>query len=1155
MGEKSKLLSSIFVSIVAATFTFGVVFGQDYRAKVQGAVTDPSEAGIANARVTLRNVNTGIESVKETDSGGRYLFDFVQPGTYAVSVEAAGFNRYIQENITVLTKSDVTVNAQLKLGGVTETVNVSAEALAVQFNTSTLSTTVVGEMLKDIPVLARNPFTLTLLNPAVVNRYWDVSHRNPFYMWSSGGLDVGGATGGKNDLLLDGVPLGVSARGSYNLPMDAVQEVAVQQNAVDAEYGFSAGGVLNLSMKSGTNDFHGTAYYFGRNPALNAMTNRVTRENSVIRNHIWGGTVGGPVIKNRLFFYSAYEQWRSTQPATNISTVPTDRERSGDFSQSYTPDGQLRKIYDPLTTMFDPVTGIVTRAQFPGNIIPRDRIDPAGQKILNDLWQPNNAGNDLTGVDNFKTTYAWWLKYWNISTRADYHVNEKLRFFARFSKFETRLDNPNYTGTIAGRSDNGGLMDALNAAADVVYMITPNTTLNFRYGATYVEDDYDSQWAKVPESIWGDFWSNGWYKPVLAALPGIYYPNFNFSGVGGVSTGIGGWWIVHGRSHNYQVNLAHDRGTHHIKAGHTLRYSYDQNGSPGPGGFNFNAVDTASTFLNPDLRQSGNMFASALLGYVNSATINIKPLFDTRQRQWALYFQDDIKLGRRVTLNLGLRYEYETAPLEKQRMLSRYLDLNNPIPEFQNNQPVMPSEVTAIANIPYQYKGAWVFTDDNNPRLYSAQKNVFMPRAGIAIRINDRTAFRAGFARYAVPLLNAHPEGVSLPMYGYSQSSFVLGPLEGKPRTIISDPFPAGNPLRLPVGDGYGRYTKLGDSASWYNQNIRTPINDRINISFQRQLPFQILTDTTFFIHFGRDIVGASMWGGNYGRPMNMMDPNLAYQYRAAIDKAVPNPFYQILPADRFPGPLGTQETVAVRDLLKPYPQYGSLTEAFMSGWKNRYYALQFKAERRLANGISFIFGYNYNQERRSNWFNAIDVYENRLTMMDSLEPRHNIRLAGTWELPFGKNRKYLNKMHPILEAVIGGWATSSMFMKNNGPLLSFGQAIVNNGDPEDISNRSLSQWFNTSAFQIPEPYTPRTNPMYYSGLRGPGSWSLDSTLAKYFPITERVKLEFRVEFYNTTNSFMPAAINTSVGSANFGKSIGQANYGREIQYTARIRF
>jgi carboxypeptidase family protein len=159
----------------------------------------------------LRNVNTGIESVKETDAGGRYLFDFVQPGTYLVSVEASGFSRYLKENITVLTKSDVTVSARLSLGGVAETVNVSAEALILQYNTSTMSTTVVGEMLKEIPVLARNPFTLTLLNPAGVNRYWDVSHRNPFYMWSSGGLDVGGATGGKNDILLDGVPLGVSA--------------------------------------------------------------------------------------------------------------------------------------------------------------------------------------------------------------------------------------------------------------------------------------------------------------------------------------------------------------------------------------------------------------------------------------------------------------------------------------------------------------------------------------------------------------------------------------------------------------------------------------------------------------------------------------------------------------------------------------------------------------------------------------------------------------------------------------------------------------------------------------------------------------------------------------------------------------------------------
>ena len=246
-----------------------IATAQDFRGRVQGNVTDPSQAAIVGAKVTLRNVNTGIESTKETDASGFYRFDYVQPGAYTVTVEAAGFNKYIRENITVLTTGDVTVSAPMTVGGVAEAVTVTKAVGTIQFNTSTMTTTAVGVMLRDIPVLARNPFTLALLNPAVVNQYWDVSHRNPFYMWSNSGLDVGGSTGGKNDQLLDGVPTGVAARGSYNSPMDAVQEVAVQQNAVDAEFGFSAGGVLNLSMKSGTNDYHGTAYFVGRDPDFN----------------------------------------------------------------------------------------------------------------------------------------------------------------------------------------------------------------------------------------------------------------------------------------------------------------------------------------------------------------------------------------------------------------------------------------------------------------------------------------------------------------------------------------------------------------------------------------------------------------------------------------------------------------------------------------------------------------------------------------------------------------------------------------------------------------------------------------------------------------------------------------------------------------------
>jgi hypothetical protein len=415
------------------------------------------------------------------------------------------------------------------------------------------------------------------------------------------------------------------------------------------------------------------------------------------------------------------------------------------------------------------------------------------------------------------------------------------------------------------------------------------------------------------------------------------------------------------------------------------------------------------------------------------------------------------------------------------------------------------------------------------------------------------TSFRAGFARYAVPLVMVHAEGFPLPKYGFSQTTNILGPQEGKPRALLSDPFPSTNPLRIPVGNSLGRYTNLGDGMDWYAPNTVTPRNDRINFSLQRALPMRILTDTTFFMNFGRDVQDDSMWGGTFNRRVNMMDPNLEYQYKGAVDKAVANPFYN-LPADKFPGVLRTQETVAVRQLLRPYPQYGDLNITASPGQVDHYYALQFKAERPMSKGMTFIFGYNYNRETHSEVFNDLDRYNYTFQMFDRGRARHNMRLAGTWEMPFGKGRTYASNVHPVVDALIGGWATSSIWMWNSGPLIRFDQATVN-GDPRE--NVPAGRYFNPSAFQVAPAYTLRTNPRYYDGLRGPGFWQLDSTLAKFFRITERFRFELRMEFYNLTNSFMPSQPETGVGSGTMGAStwVAGGNYGREVQFTGRIHF
>jgi hypothetical protein len=1130
------------------------VWAQDYRGRVQGMVTDPSEAAIARSTVTLQNTNTRTATIRTTDEYGRYLFDFVEPGTYTLTAESPGFGKYVKENVQVLVRSDLTVNLALRVGDVAQTVTIADTAVEIQFNTTTLSRTIDGKMLKELPVLARNPFTLALLDPAVVNRYSDVSKRNPFYQLSTTGVDVGGQTSGRNEVQIDGSPIGVGSRGSYAPPMDAVQEFTVQQNSVDAESGFSAGGVLNVGMKAGTNEYHGSLYYFGRNPKFNAVSNAFTRAPNVVRNHVGGGTLGGPILRNSLFTFFTFEKWNNRQPYTKVITLPTDLEREGDFSRTLRKDGVLRPVYDPWTTQTNATTNAVTRQPFAGNRIPAARMDATSLLFLNDIWKPNNPGDDATGVNNYRTGYAWFLNYWNFSNRTDWNVTSKWKIFGRYSVIRTRLDNNNYGNSPATTSDNGGLMDALNGAFDSVYMLSPRSVINFRIGVVYSEDEYDSEWAKLGEQGLAKYWpSNPWYKPYTADMPAVYYPNLN---IGGATFGKSSWWSYRPRKYSYQGSMSHDRGRHYMKFGMAYRHAYEYSQLPNLGTFPFTANLTADTYLAPNLLNSGSAWATFLLGAIDSglSAFYVSPRY-TEQDQYGLFFQDDFKLNRRITLNLGLRWEYETAPSEREGRLARYLDLTNPIPEFQSNPPAMPPQVATIQGaVKPTYNGAWIYTDKDHPGLYHAPKTNFLPRAGIAIRVNDRTAIRAGYARYAMPVMSILGYSWRLPATdGYSTQSNGPTLLQGIPQGVFNNPFPASNPLVLPVGRGDGRNTNLGGSATWSRQDLKAPMNDRFNFTLERDLVYGVKFDGTFFMNFGHHLVPEGQ-GGNagFGRVLNMVDPQLGYTYKSTLTAPVTNPFFG-LPASLMPGQLRGQRTVPLSTLLRPYPQYGDLTESFMPGVDNRYKALQLRVQRRFAQGYSVVWGYNYNRESTGAFFNAPDEYANKLTMIPGSLPRHRMTLGTTIDVPFGRGQRFGSGMHPVLNAILGGWSTSHIFVWNSGSFLRFGQLDVT-GEP-GAALRDWSKWFDTSVFKQAQAFTPRTNPYQYEGLTGPNYWNLDSTISKNFSITERFKLELRMEGYNLTNSVMPGNPILGVTSTQFGGITSQVNYGREVQYTLRLHF
>jgi hypothetical protein len=1120
---------------------------QDTRARVQGIVNDTSGAVVAGATVTLRNENTGVQDTQLTRENGQYLFDLVLPGNYSVTVELTGFKQFVQRNILVQARGDVTVNATLEVGNTRETVTVESAPVAVQFNTSTMALTLDTKMTNSLPIIHRNPFLLVSLNPATVIR--SSTEQSPFHHWAASQFDVGGNTNTKNDIVLDGSPSMTAQKSSYTPPMDAVQEVNLQQNAVDAEFGHSAGGILSVQMKSGTNEWHGTTYYLGRNPALNALADRIARAENLTRQHVWGGTLGNPIKKNKIFNFFSYEGWRTIEPRTLFQTLPTDLERNGDFSRSLNTQGALRTIYDPWTTRLD--GNNVIRQPFAGNVIPAARIDPTSRVIMGDLYKPNNPGTGPTNVNNFIVGFANRFRYWNMSDRVDWNVSDKLKAFGRYNQFRTFTAADDYTGGSPTQQVDGSKRHSLSFSGDVVYTLNATTVFNVRGAYNSIVDSFGVPSRTFTAAQYERFWGNNkWYTPYLVETPDLYYPGIQVTQAGSVTNlGRTGYWYQEPNSWNVESKMSKSVGRHYVKVGGGFRRENVNAARPRLTDFRFLPAVTANTFNNPNVNLSGDGWATMLLGALQeSSSFASIPIQRPRVNYWDLFIHDDFKITQRLTINLGLRWEYFTAMRDPSYRLSRYLDLTAPIPEFQGARaPQLPPQVTALRQQAPVYNGAWLFTDEKNPWSWNAPKALFMPRVGMAWRVNDQTALRVGFARYIVPATLVDGLNIlgSVPYPGFDAQTNALPLLAGVPQQRLNDPFPGG---LVPVtGKTYGRYTNLGGPATWFQQDLNPGVNDRFNISLQRQLPFRILADITFFMNIGRYQA--------YNYDLNQVDPRIGFAVGNQINQAVDNPFFNLLPANQMPGQLRTQRTIAIRELLRPYPQYGALTEALIGGRGNRYRALQMQFQRPFANGFNFVLGYNYNRERNEEFYDEVDNFTRTLTWQpgNNTAPRQRFTGAAIYELPFGKGRKFATDMHPVLDKMFGGWSASGLFTFQTGTFLRFGPMVLD-GDPT-AGQRTLNRWFNTSAFRVLPAFTRRQNPLQFDNLVGPRIHQVDMTLAKEFPIVERFRFELRMEAYNLINSMRWNNPDLSVTSANFGRVFQQRPgfFGRQLQYSLRI--
>lgn len=1156
-----------------------VAAAQDYRGKVQGSVTDENGGAIPGAHVVLRNVKTGVEATRPSDSNGHYIFDFVEPGDYVVVIEQTGFKKAVQENVRVQVRSDVTVDLKLAVGGVQETVTVEAPPIAVQFGSSSTLLTIENKVIDQLPVRGRNPYSVTQLDPTVSPGTGSTSNENrPYHHAYASDFDAGGGTLRANDVLLDGVPLTSSYKSSYTPAMDAVQEVTFQKNAIDSEFGYSAGGVIVLNMKSGTNEFHGTAIGNWRNPRFNAVTDptikrTVGADETNFRGtnlKIYGGTIGGPIIKNKLFTFTSYEHWNDASPLPFTLTVPTALERTGDFSQS-SRNGVIRTIFDPLTS-----TGTSgTRTAFAGNKIDPSRFDPTALKLLAEMPLPNLPGSQ-DNLQGFKVNQT---SYWNFSERVDWNYSEKWHTFFRYGQFKAILLESNPTGKLL-LPVNGSHRYGMSIAADSVYTISPKMVLNLRANYHQLTDEYAADPALIgKEGIANLFTTTFWTS--LYTFDQYFYPAFD---VGPSTNRIGRpgreFW-QHPQGYGGSARLNYYAGKHSLKFGGEYRVDRGKGARFEPLTFNIKQALTANANSSPNLNTSGSEWATFMLGYIDNASIAARvPIQEAVTLGYAGYVMDDYKVNSRLTLNLGLRWEYEPGPVDKGNRISQQLDLTQPIPEMQTTPPAISATVTnllASKGEKQLFNGAWIFADANNRSAWNRKVLNLLPRLGGAYRLGDKSVVRFGWGRYMSPSSKIRdPLGDFVNQYaGFSTSTPAPGTISnGKPQATLSNPFPANlAPIQQPLGQALGRYTNLGNSigaaANATNgidqYQLRPAVNDRFSFSYQRQIWGHFILDFDYFYNHETNLP--------FAVDLNMVDPAFSYETpKSVFNLSVANPFLNYLTADKFPGTLRTQTTITQGGLLRPYPQYGVINQTNTSGRGEHLHSFEISAQRPFTKGLSVLLAYAYQREQTQEFFDDLATYARRFEWRDTDTPRSRFTSAVSWDIPIGRGRTLLKDAPKAVDMVVGGWTFTTTARLYSGRPLFFTQNLLVSGNPK-LSNPTNSLWFDTTKFQkLPTTTNPdgvtannndppnlhrRDNPWTFPGIFGPGIEQVDMTMSKSFRLTERFRLEARVESYNVFNHVNLANPTVDFTSANFGKVTAKlvAYNGREVQYGLRLVF
>ncbi len=1154
----------ILVAVVVLVFFSASAFAQDPRGSIGGRVVDQSDALVIGAKVHVTNLQTGVGSLVRSNESGTFLVPFLVPGTYQVTAEMAGFKTYLQENVQLRVADSLDLTLRLEIGNTTETVTVKEGAPLLETGNSTPGTVIDERRLLELPQKGGDAFELTHFMPGVVNMT-TLRTFKPDSPEGTSSISVDGTPQFQTQWQIDGINDTVNdenkgySRVTFIPPSGAIVEFKMQANPYDASAGHVLGPVVSVNTKSGTNALHGTMYYWLKNSALDStdfFINKASQVKPVYQDHRYGVTVGGPVQlprlyngHNKTFFFFAWEGNRYSSPAaTNgqTSSVPTAAERTGDFS-ALLAIGTQYQIYNPFTTTAI-ANGRYQRQPFAGNILPKDLLNTVGLNLVNLYPLPNQQGT-RDGLSNYY--YPDNRRIWSDSYmgRFDHSFSENNRLFLRLNHYHFRIPK-----NLLGIPASIFVEDQINegAALDDVIVLSPSLVLNVRYGVTTAAfPEFRGTKGTNLTSLGFSLALANLVDPSLSTVPRVAVSPF---------TTLSNWSLgdgnTSGLSHTWVADLTKLKGAHSLHAGADIRLlrtfanRYQSAISPD---LTFSSSYTQGPLDNSSSAPVGQQLAAMLLGIPGgNMTTPATNGYAIQNKYLGVYFQDDFKVTRKLTLNFGLRYEMEWPVTERFNRLEAGFDFNdvNPI-NAQAAANYAKNPITELPLAAFTARGGLTFVNQNGSgrSSYRTNSGQWLPRIGLAWQITPKTVLRTGYGIYFGSL---GVDSFSPLQTGFAQTTPIQASLDNGVTYAanLTNPFPNG--LIPPSGASAGLTTALGQSITFFNPNLKPPYSQRWSFGLQRALPGQFVLDVSYIGTRVTHLAALQQINSTPARYLST-SPTRDQPTIDFLTRTFPNPFFGLNSV--------YGSTISRATLLEPYPEFGSLS-AFQPMGFSWYHSLQVRLEKRLSKGYAVQVGYTHSKYmQQTEFLNPTDPVPTR--MISDMDRPNVFTISGLWELPFGMGRRFGSSLPAPVNAVLGNWQFDTTEVHQSGAPLAWGDVLFY-GNIQDIqlpdSQQNVSRWFNTdagfnkvSSQQLANHI--RTFPLRFNGIRADGQTQWNFSLLRNYHVIERLTAQVRAEVYNALNHPVFAAPNTTPTSSAFGTVTTPASEPRGWQFALKLVF